>query len=79
MVDCDRYHDNWINFPALWRNAEFEGVLPRGTPVAQCYPVRRQTWVAQTLPFTEQEARRAEDLQAAILQEKGVYRRTYRA
>lgn len=79
LVDCDRYHDNWINFPALWRDPDFEGVLPRGTPVAQCYPVRRQTWVAQTLPFTEEEARRAEDLQAAILQEKGVYRRTYRA
>ena len=30
MVDCDRYHDTWINFPALWRDMNFTGVLPRG-------------------------------------------------
>ena len=52
LVDCDRYHDNWINFPAHWHDADFSGVLPRGTPVAQCYPVKRQTWLARTATFT---------------------------
>jgi hypothetical protein len=79
MVDCDRYHDNWINFPAHWHDADFNGVLPRGTPVAQCYPVKRESWVARTAAFSDEETRRAHDLQAAIGREKGVYRRRFRA
>ena len=55
LVDCDRYHDNWIHFPAHWHDANFSGVLPKGTPVAQCIPVKRETWVARTLPFTAEE------------------------
>ena len=39
LVHCGRYHDNWIHFPAHWRDANFSGVLPKGTPVAQCMPV----------------------------------------
>ena len=33
QVDCDRYHDNWIHFPAHWHDMNFSGVLPKGTPV----------------------------------------------
>jgi hypothetical protein len=79
MVDCDRYHDNWIHFPAHWNNSNFTGVLPRGTPVAQCVPVKRETWEAQTAPFTREEAQRAHDLSSAIYRETGVYRRQFRA
>jgi hypothetical protein len=79
LVDCDRYHDVPINFPAHWRDADFSGVLPRGTPVAQCIPVRRQSWGAHTAAFSEAEAQRAHDLMAAIGREKGVYRRRFRA
>ena len=31
-------------FPARWLDAGFAGVLARGTPVAQCIPVRREAW-----------------------------------
>jgi hypothetical protein len=79
MVDCDRYHDAWINFPAHWHDPAFSGVLPRGTPVAQCFPVRRETWVARTETFSEEEAQRAHDLLNEIRREKGVYRRRFRA
>jgi hypothetical protein len=79
LVDCDRYHDAWINFPAHWHDTNFSGVLPRGTPVAQVFPVKRETWVAHTTTFTDDEARRTHDLLTAIRREKGVYRRQYRA
>lgn len=79
MVDCDRYHDNWINFPAHWHDTDFNGVLPRGTPVAQCYPVKRQSWVARTAAFNDQQTERAHRLQADIARDRGVYRRQYRA
>ena len=36
LVDADRFHDGGINFPAIWRDANFSGVVPKGTPVARC-------------------------------------------
>ncbi len=41
LVDADLYADNYTHFPALWVDRNFEGILPRGTPVAQCIPVPR--------------------------------------
>jgi hypothetical protein len=66
IVDCDRYHDNWIHFPARWNDPNFSGVLPKGTPVAQCVPVKRESWVLDTGPFTAEEAQRVHDLTFAI-------------
>jgi hypothetical protein len=42
LVDSDRYYDNWIHFPAHWHDLDFKDVLPKGTPVAQCIPVKRE-------------------------------------
>lgn len=78
-VDCDRYRDAWIHFPAHWHDESFCGTLPKGTPVAQCIPVRREAWVARTTTFSEADAQRTHELVAAIDREKGVYRRLYRA
>lgn len=78
MVDCDRYHDGWINFPAHWRDANFSGVLPKGTPVAQCFPVKRETWAANISALTEDEAQRTHALLEEIRRERGVYRREFR-
>ena len=41
MVDCDLYRDSWIHFPAHWHDMNFSGVLPKGTPIVQCLPVKR--------------------------------------
>jgi hypothetical protein len=79
LVDCDRYSDLWIHFPARWNDPEFEGVLPRGTPVAQCIPVRRADWSLDVGGFTEDDAQRTHDLMEEIAREKGVYRRRFRA
>ena len=79
VVDCDRYHDAWINFPAHWRDESFTGVLPRGTPVAQCFPFRRETWALRTAALTEDQTRQAHELMSDIRREKGVYRRRFRA
>ncbi|MFZ5720167.1 MAG: hypothetical protein ACOY5Y_11985 [Pseudomonadota bacterium] len=79
VVDCDRYHDARIHFPAHWHDEAFNGVLSKGTPVAQCIPIRREAWSAKTATFTEEEAKANRELNARILREKGVYRRYYRA
>jgi hypothetical protein len=79
LVDCDRYHDNWIQFPAHWHDIDFSGVLRRGTPIAQCLPVKRDRWTVRTATFTREETQRAHDLTTAIGREQGIYRRHYRA
>jgi hypothetical protein len=79
MVDCDRYTDAWINFPAHWRDPGFRGVLPRGTPVAQCFPVRRERWSVEVGVMDEGRARAAHALTGEIRRERGVYRRRFRA
>ena len=78
LVDCDRYHDVPINFPAHWRDTDFSGVLPRGAPVAQCIPVKRESWGSRTAALTKAEAQRSHDLIGAIGRERGVYRRQFR-
>jgi hypothetical protein len=42
LIDSDGYDHGLIHFPALWRDAALRGVLPKGTPIAQCLPVRRE-------------------------------------
>jgi hypothetical protein len=79
LVDCDRYQDNWIHFPAHWHDRNFSGVLPRGTPIAQCVPVKRDKWILETTVFTPDDTRRVHDLQGAIKREPGLYRRMFRA
>lgn len=79
LVDADRWRDAFVHFPAWWRDPDFEGVLPKGTPVAQCIPVRRESWSLTTAAFTDEEAACAQALTDEIKRERGVYRRRYRA
>ena len=79
LVDCDRYRDAWINFPAHWHDPGFCGVLPKGTPVAQCFPIKRERWAMETATFTQDDARAVHALVAEIRREPGVYRRKFRA
>ena len=78
MVDCDSFRDSWIYFPAHWHDMNFSGVLPMGTPIAQCLPVKRESWVAQTASFTAEETQRVHELTKAINRERGLYRRKFR-
>jgi len=78
LVDTDRYKNGCIQFPALWRDANFVGVLERGLPVAQCVPVPRD---ALTLEFGELVGDAARDFmrtQDMVNAESGTYRRRFR-
>jgi hypothetical protein len=79
LVACDRYTETWVHFPAHWHNTSFQGVLPKGTPIAQCIPVKREDWVAQISSFTEDEMRRVHEMRNEIRTEPGLYRRKFRA
>jgi hypothetical protein len=79
LVDCDIYRDSWVHFPAHWHDVNFNGVLPKGTPVAQCVPLKRDTWIADTASLTEDETQRVHELTKQIKREPGLYRRRFRA
>ena len=78
LVDADRFNDVGINFPAVWIDPEFEGVLAKGTPVAQCCAVPKE---APELACEAMDAGRIagyDALAAQIMAGPGVYRKGYR-
>jgi hypothetical protein len=79
LIDSDRYCDNFIHFPAQWRDADFQGVLAKGTPVAQCIPLKRKTWEPRFEQITGEAVQRLHDTASAVSREQSVYRRQFRA
>jgi len=78
LVDCDTFYDTPLNFPARWHDADFNGVLARGTPVAQCLPVKRESWSARFETLSDEDTARIVATRDAIARETDVYRRRYR-
>ena len=78
LVDADRFNDVGINFPAVWTDPAFDGVLPRGTPVAQCYPVPREAPTLVCEAMSDADLKRSDALAARIMAGPGVYRREHR-
>jgi hypothetical protein len=79
LVDTDLYKNDFINFPAQWRNPKFQGVLPRGTPVAQCLPVKRELWTGRFDTIAGDAISHVQETTAAQTDEPGVYKRQFRA
>jgi hypothetical protein len=79
LVDSDTFHYSPIHFPARWNDANFNGVLPKGTPVAQCLPVKRDIWNATFEELDSEGVARMIETQDATSREHSVYRRQFRA
>jgi hypothetical protein len=78
MVDSDRFHAVGVLFPAVWTNASFVGVLPAGTPVAQCFPVSREPLALHFEDMTKERIDAYDEVAHALHATPGVYRRDYR-
>jgi hypothetical protein len=79
LVDADRFNDVGLLFPGVWLDPAFEGVLARGTPVAQCFPVPRAKLDLIHEPFDAAAARRYDALADRLLTTPGVYRKSFRS
>jgi len=79
LVDADRFNAVGINFPAAWTDPEFRGTLPRGTPVAQCFPVLREALELRCEAMDAAQALGYEALAGEIMAGPGVYRKGYRS
>lgn len=78
IVDCDRFSDGFVHFPAIWTDPDFEGVLPKGTPVAQAIPVKREAIeiVTETMDAARLDAHRT--LEDGLSEDPGLYRKSFR-
>jgi hypothetical protein len=79
LVDADRFHDGGINFPAIWMRPDFTGVLPKGTPVAQCFAVPRTNLELEIACFDEARQASYRKVVADVMSRPGVYRKEFRA
>jgi hypothetical protein len=78
LVDCDNFHETPLNFPARWHDAGFNGVLPKGTPVAQMLPVKREYWNGRFEARSDEDTARVIATRDTIARETDVYRRRFR-
>ncbi|MEM1383895.1 MAG: hypothetical protein AAF713_08905 [Pseudomonadota bacterium] len=78
LVDVDRFSDGYVHFPALWRDPDWEGVLPRGTPVAQAIPLPRQAVDVSAQTMTDDDAARVQALMLELKSGPGLYRKRFR-
>ncbi len=79
LVDADRFSDVGILFPAVWTDPGFEGVLERGTPVAQCFPVPREAVDLAFEPLSAEGQGRYAETAHALLSRPGTYWKAFRA
>ncbi|MBL8708581.1 MAG: hypothetical protein JNL25_05275 [Rhodospirillaceae bacterium] len=77
LVHTDNY-PNFVHFPALWSDPGFSGVLPRGTPVAQCYPVPLANPELDVGTLDPDDASRLRETKSTLREESGAYRRHHR-
>jgi hypothetical protein len=79
LVDCDRFGNGFVHFPALWIDPEFSGVLAKGTPVAQAIPVRREAIeiASEVMDAAHLEAYR--EIEDGLSEDPGLYRKAFRA
>jgi hypothetical protein len=78
LVDSDSYVDNFTNFPARWHDPGFSGTLAKGTPVAQCIPIKRDSWTPRFEILDDEACHRLVKLSKETAEEPGVYRRRFR-
>ena len=78
LVDTDKFTHGIIQFPALWLDVEFSGVLEKGLPIAQCIPVRRDHLDLEFGELVDEHASRFEEIVEAVSAQTGVYRKRFR-
>ena len=80
LVDCDRFAAA-VNFPFVWTGGAADVTLPRGTPLIQVIPIRRDTFPFDHEARAARPAEKAEQEQATQRKyaEESVYARQWRA
>lgn len=78
LVDCDRFGKGYVHCPARWLDPDWEGVIPRGTPIAQAIPIPRQTVAIDARTMTPEDLAETEAVQQELMSSHGTYRKRFR-
>ena len=79
VVDADRFSVVGIHFPAMWTQPDFQGVLPKGTPIAQCFAVPRDLPELHFETLSAQQQSEYDATVQAVQAAPGIYRKKYRS
>ena len=79
LVDADTYNQNFINFPVLWTDPDFKGVIEKGTPVAQCIAIQRQEHELDIEAMDDADAAKFLPLTRELMHGTNVYKNQFRA
>lgn len=74
VVDTDTY-DNYVNFPFVWMDKEFNGLIPQGTPLVQVIPFKREEWGSSV---SELSAESSMAIRKTVKTLDAVFRNAYR-
>lgn len=64
LVDTDNYKLP-VNLPFFLRK-DFEGIIPKGTPIAQIIPIKRESWEGERIKFDTRSKHWIDDLKTTI-------------
>lgn len=78
LVDADHFTHGLTHFPAVWKDRDFSGSLPKGTPVAQIWLVPRAMEAAYGT-LSDADASRFEETLETLSSAPGGYRKKFRA
>jgi hypothetical protein len=78
LVDTDRFGHGYVHFPARWLDPAWEGTIPRGTPVVQAIPVRRQVVELEVGAMSPEDLAATDEIQTMLNAKTGAYRKRFR-
>ncbi|MEM7269207.1 MAG: DUF6065 family protein [Pseudomonadota bacterium] len=78
VVDTDGFGLGYVQFPSVWRQPDFEGVISAGTPIAQVIPVRRGEEELVVEAMSSEHVAENAGIVEAIEAGPGVYRKDHR-
>jgi hypothetical protein len=62
VVDTDAYSFSSVSFPFYLRK-DFEGIIKKGTPIAQVIPFKRENWKSEIMPYgSDKRVKHATDI-----------------
>lgn len=79
IVDTDRYYHVPVQIPAIWTSTTFRGMVPKGTPIAQCYVIRRDEISLSVAEMNYEEEEKLLGESRAISSSDGLYRKKFRS
>ena len=78
LVDADTYREGFVNFPAVWVDPEFVGTLKKGTPISQCFVVKREAYNLRCESIPLESLDDYMSIHDRIRAAPGFYRKTFR-